>query len=58
MSKSEGEEMTDERCPNDPAHGYVGECEIGQYGLCNWCLKGEYQSMGYGPQSSRGTPNE
>ena len=40
--------LSNQKCKLDPDQ-YVGECEIGQYGLCQGCLKGEYQSMGYGP---------
>lgn len=42
-------ELVNQKCKVDPEQ-YVGECEIGQYGLCKGCLKGEYRSMGYGPE--------
>lgn len=42
--------LSDRKCAVDPDRGYVGECEIGQYGLCPGCLKGEYLQMGYGPK--------
>lgn len=41
--------LSNEKCKLDPDQ-YVGECEIGQYGLCGECLKGEYRHMGYGPE--------
>ncbi len=40
---------TNDPCTFDPEM-CVGECEIGQYGLCHGCFKGEYHAMGHGPE--------